>query len=89
METQRTLDRGTGVIVVHPGGGQMRAFEAAAGLLQFYVAGFYFKPDSAWGWWLRFLLRRAGAKKTAWSQDLGAAYASVRAIGDDAKGLLK
>ena len=50
METQRTIDRRTGVIVVHPGGGQMRSFETAlglqqAGLLDLYIAGFYFKPE--------------------------------------------
>ncbi len=43
-----------GVMVTHPGGGQMRSFETAvglerAGLLQRYVGGFYFRPERAWG----------------------------------------
>ncbi len=46
--------RAPGVMVTHPGGGQMRAFETAvglerAGLLQSFVGGFYFRPESFWG----------------------------------------
>ncbi len=67
METQRATDRRAGVIVVHPGGGQMRSYEAAvglqqAGLLQKYIAGFYFQPESAWGRILQAFLDGGGTR---------------------------
>ncbi len=67
METQRATDRRAGVIVAHPGGGQMRSFEAAAGLqqarlLQRYVTGFYFRPESLWGRGTQVLLNGRGSR---------------------------
>ncbi len=67
METQRTIDRRAGVIVAHPGGGQMRSFEAAAGLqqaglLQRFVTGFYFRPESLWGRGTQVLLNGGSFK---------------------------
>lgn len=46
------------VIVAHPGGGHMLSYEAAvgleeAGLLERYLAGLCFNPESAWGKWIR------------------------------------
>lgn len=76
METQRAIDRRTGVIVAHPGGGQMRSYEAAvglqqAGLLQTYIAGFYFRPESAGGRILRAFL---DSKGTRWGRKLGGRF---------------
>lgn len=59
--------RARGVIVTNPGGGQMRTFETAigleqAGLLQLYIAGFYFKPESAWGRAVRMFVGGSGTR---------------------------
>ena len=67
MEAQRTTDRRAGVVVVHPGGGQMRSFEAAvglqqSGLLQRFVTGFYFRPGSMWGRGTQVILNGRGSK---------------------------
>ena len=56
-----------GVMVTHPGGGQMRSFETAlglqqAGLLQNYVGGFYFRPESAWGRAVRLFVEGSGSR---------------------------
>jgi starch synthase len=59
--------RARGVMVTHPGGGQMRSFETAlglqqAGLLQHYVGGFYFRPESVWGRAVRFFVEGSGSR---------------------------
>lgn len=58
---------GRGVMVTHPGGGQMRSFETAiglqrAGLLQSYVGGFYFRPESVWGRAVRRFVEGSGSR---------------------------
>ena len=67
-------------MVTHPGGGQMRSFETAlglqqVGLLQLYVGGFYFRPESAWGRTIRLLVDGNGSRLEAllrgrWHPDL-------------------
>ena len=59
--------RERGVMVTNPGGGQMRTFETAiglqqAGLLQLFVAGFYFKPESVWGRAVRWFVEGSGTR---------------------------
>jgi glycosyltransferase involved in cell wall biosynthesis len=62
--------RARGVMVTHPGGGQMRSFETAlglqnAGLLQSYVGGFYFRPESPWGRGVRLFVEGSGSRLEA------------------------